>query len=62
MFIGGLYTYQMYILIAFLVAKELREAMNINKIFPDSYGQVSSNKLSYRVYFINGGGYNNEFK
>ena len=52
----------MYILIAFLVAKELREAMNINKIFPDSYGQVSSNKLSYRVYFINGGGYNNEFK
>jgi len=49
----------MCILIAFLVAKE---AMNINKIFPDSYGQVSSNKLSYRVYFINGGGYNNEFK
>ena len=29
---------------------------------PDSQGQVSSNKLSYRVYFIIGNGYSNEFK
>ena len=28
----------------------------------DSQGQVSSNKLSYKVYFIIGGGYSNEFK
>ena len=29
---------------------------------PDSQGQVSSNKLNYRVYFIIEGGYNNEYK
>ena len=29
---------------------------------PDSQGQVSSNELNYRVWFIIDGGYSNAFK
>ena len=39
-----------------------RVGMPSKPTIPDSQGQVSSNKLNERVWFIIGGGYNIQFK